>query len=182
MATDFNITMKQYNGVDYDTLYPKTTSDQIIDTIPLLTKTSGTLPVARGGTGGTTAAEARENIDAVSKAELKAETAARQSADSALQTELAKCGKFKIVTGSYTGNGTCGRSSKKELTFSAKPILLIVSGIEELMVAVRPASQSNTYAYLIWADNGISWYADGISQHMNTNNRFYSYIVFLETE
>lgn len=29
MATDFNITMKQYNGVDYDTLYPKTILSQI---------------------------------------------------------------------------------------------------------------------------------------------------------
>lgn len=31
MATNKNITMKQYNGVDYDTLYPKTIASQIID-------------------------------------------------------------------------------------------------------------------------------------------------------
>lgn len=30
MATEKNITMKQYNGTDYDTLYPKTTMNQII--------------------------------------------------------------------------------------------------------------------------------------------------------
>ena len=30
MATEKNITMKQYNGTDYDTLYPKTTMSQII--------------------------------------------------------------------------------------------------------------------------------------------------------
>lgn len=29
MATDKNITMKQYNGADYDTLYPKTTTAQV---------------------------------------------------------------------------------------------------------------------------------------------------------
>lgn len=29
MATNKNITMKQYNGVDYDTLYPKTTPEQV---------------------------------------------------------------------------------------------------------------------------------------------------------
>lgn len=29
MATEYNITQKQYNGVDYDTLYPQTTSQQV---------------------------------------------------------------------------------------------------------------------------------------------------------
>lgn len=29
MATNKNITMKQYNGLDYDTLYPKTTPEQV---------------------------------------------------------------------------------------------------------------------------------------------------------
>ena len=31
MATDKNITMKQFNGTDYDTLYPKTIASQIPD-------------------------------------------------------------------------------------------------------------------------------------------------------
>lgn len=30
MSTNKNITMHQYNGVDYDTLYPKTTASQVI--------------------------------------------------------------------------------------------------------------------------------------------------------
>ena len=30
MATNKNITMRQYNGTDYDTLYPKTTANQVI--------------------------------------------------------------------------------------------------------------------------------------------------------
>lgn len=30
MATEYNITQKQYNGTDYDTLYPKTTSQQVL--------------------------------------------------------------------------------------------------------------------------------------------------------
>lgn len=29
MATEKDITMKQYNGTDYDTLYPKTTLEQV---------------------------------------------------------------------------------------------------------------------------------------------------------
>lgn len=58
MATDLNITMKQYNGVDYDTLYPATTASQI----------SGTIPVDKGGTGATNASGARANIGAASTA------------------------------------------------------------------------------------------------------------------
>lgn len=30
MATEYNITQKQYNGVDYDTLYPQTTGQQVL--------------------------------------------------------------------------------------------------------------------------------------------------------
>ena len=30
MATEYNITQKQYNGTDYDTLYPQTTSQQVL--------------------------------------------------------------------------------------------------------------------------------------------------------
>ena len=30
MATEYNITQKQYNGTDYDTLYPRTTSQQVL--------------------------------------------------------------------------------------------------------------------------------------------------------
>lgn len=44
MATNKNITMKQFNRSDYDTLYPTTVASQIVD---------GTLPITRGGTGRT---------------------------------------------------------------------------------------------------------------------------------
>lgn len=65
MATNKNITMKQYNGTDYDTLYPATTSAQIIGQIPVNKvdgALSGTVSVANGGTGATNAASARTNL------------------------------------------------------------------------------------------------------------------------
>lgn len=43
MASNKNITMRQYNGTDYDTLYPATTSEQIIGDISA-DKISGNLP------------------------------------------------------------------------------------------------------------------------------------------
>lgn len=41
MATNKNITMKQFNGIDYDTLYPATLGSQIVTPVP----------VSAGGTG-----------------------------------------------------------------------------------------------------------------------------------
>ena len=52
MATNKNITMKQFNGTDYDTLYPKTTGAQI----------TGAVPIASGGTNGTTASSGVNNL------------------------------------------------------------------------------------------------------------------------
>lgn len=38
MATEKKIIIKQFNGTDYDTLYPKTTADQIDDILPAFTE------------------------------------------------------------------------------------------------------------------------------------------------
>lgn len=39
MAINKNITMKQYNGTDYDTMYPKTTVEQVIGAVTTVTYT-----------------------------------------------------------------------------------------------------------------------------------------------
>ena len=52
MAIEKNITMRQYNGTDYDTLYPQTIASQI----------SGEIPISKGGTGATNAESARQNL------------------------------------------------------------------------------------------------------------------------
>lgn len=66
MATTRNIRMSYFNGTDYDTLYPETISSQVIGglsgTINLSTQVTGTLPIANGGTGATSASQARSNL------------------------------------------------------------------------------------------------------------------------
>lgn len=75
MATNYNLTMRNFNGVDYDTLYPATTVGQVIGnwptsrltgTIDISSGTSGELPMDRlegtlsvgsGGTGLTSVAQ-----------------------------------------------------------------------------------------------------------------------------
>lgn len=52
MATSKNITMKQFNGVDYDTLYPKTIASQIDDVYSKSETSNLFLPKAGGSMGG----------------------------------------------------------------------------------------------------------------------------------
>ena len=52
MATNKNITMKQFNGVDYDTLYPKTVVSQIDDVYSKDETSNLFLPKAGGSMGG----------------------------------------------------------------------------------------------------------------------------------
>ena len=58
--------MSYFNGTDYDTLYPETISSQVIGgiggDINLGTQVTGTLPIANGGTGATSASQARSNL------------------------------------------------------------------------------------------------------------------------
>ncbi len=68
MATDYDITIKRYNGTDYDALYPKVRSSSI----------EGTVDIVHGGTGANNAATARTNLAVYSKTE----------ADTAITTAL----------------------------------------------------------------------------------------------
>ena len=52
MATNKNITMKQFNGVDYDILYPKTIASQIDDVYSKDETSNLFLPKAGGSMGG----------------------------------------------------------------------------------------------------------------------------------
>lgn len=52
MAVDKHITMKQFNGVDYDTLYPKTIASQIDDVYSKDEMSNLFLPKAGGSMGG----------------------------------------------------------------------------------------------------------------------------------
>lgn len=67
MSTNKNITMKQYNGIDYDTLYPKTTASQVIglddiSSVKVFTGTIGTTWTEDSVTGAKTQSVAISGI------------------------------------------------------------------------------------------------------------------------
>lgn len=102
MATEKNITMKQFNGTDYDTLYPKTLASQIPDVY----SKSQTYPQSQLYT--------RSQLYTQSQID---------SMINSINTALDR--KARIQTGSYVGTGTYGESNPCSLTFDFAPKFII---------------------------------------------------------
>lgn len=141
MATIKNITMKQFNGTDYDTLYPKTIGAQI----------AGAVPIASGGTNGTTAPSGVNNLvaglsqitpasnDLFPFRDISGNTGGSVTlanlavalgnngviTQNNLEAQTSALGFAKIATGSYVGTGTFGVNNPCSLTFPFSPKILI---------------------------------------------------------
>ena len=166
MATTKNITMKQFNGTDYDTLYPKTLGSQI----------TGAVPIASGGTGGTTAKAGMYNLlngmSAITPAtndlfpfkDVNGSTSGLVTltnlitamgkngviTTSNLNDQVANLGYSKIQTGSYVGTGTCGEDNPCSLTFSYAPKIVLFTDVVSISDGTVSASSlvsdpSNNY-------------------------------------
>lgn len=143
MASEKNITMRQFNGTDYDTLYPKTIGAQIV----------GAVPIASGGTNGTSAASGINNLisglsqitpasnDLFPFRDISGNTGGSVTlanlavalgnngviTPSNLAVQASALGFTKIQTGSYVGTGTYGVDNPNSLTFDFVPKFVIVT-------------------------------------------------------
>ena len=101
--------MKQFNGTDYDTLYPKTIASQIPDvyskTEVLTTKTLSKYGLTADKLPNDVFQQIKTLIDNV-----------QSSTDS----------KAKIQTGSYVGTGTYGANNPCSLTFDFEPTIVMI--------------------------------------------------------
>ena len=124
------------------------------------------------------------------------DTALKASADgvAALQTALASCGNCKIVYGTYTGNGKSGSANPNKLTFSGKPVLVIVqaqnnsTNFDFHLRMIRgcdwAVGDRNNYSYtnsVAWGENFVSWTNDNAETQFNLQNSVYSYIALIPT-
>ena len=110
MATTKNITMKQFNGTDYDTLYPKTIASQV-DGVYNKTETLSATTAALYGLG-TDAVP--DDVLALIKTLVDN---VQNSAD----------GKAKIEKQNYIGTGVAGQSAPTSVTFSFVPKIVFLS-------------------------------------------------------
>ena len=110
LATTKNITMKQFNGTDYDTLYPKTIASQIPD-VYSKTDTITAETLSRLGLG----ADKLPN-DAFQQIKTLIDNV-QSSTDS----------KARFQMGSYVGTGTYGKNNPCSLTFDFVPKVVYIS-------------------------------------------------------
>ena len=110
MASEKNITMRQYNGVDYDTLYPKTKVEQVEGAYTqqqiLANSTKGLYGLGTDAVPDDVLALIKTLVDN-----------AQNSAD----------GKAKIEKQNYIGTGVAGQSAPTSVTFSFVPKIVFLS-------------------------------------------------------
>ena len=153
MATTKNITMKQFNGTDYDTLYPKTIASQIPDVYSKTeVLTSETLTKY-----GLTADKLPNDVFQQIKVLIDN---VQSNANS----------RAKFQTGSYVGTGTYGASNPCSLTFDFVPEYIVVIPNVQYNVAVGSNGNGDYYGesapavffnggskYTVW----LSWTSSG---------------------
>ena len=175
MATTKNITMKQFNGTDYDTLYPKTIASQIPDvyskTNTITAETLSQLGLSADKLPNDAFQQIKTLIDNV-----------QVSADS----------KARIQTGSYVGTGTYGANNPCSLTFDFEPNIVAIFAkhseygygdalslednfsatfIKDVTCSTMEWwSNSKVYYHVVsWANNKLSWYSFAKDQYGQTS-------------
>ncbi len=153
MATNKNITMKQFNGTDYDTLYPKTIASQVDGVYNKTETLSATTAALLGGN----------------------ETMVPDEAFVALKSLIngisaSSIGAARIELGNYTGTGANAETAIT-LTFSFKPKVVIVAGPAGTAIFMQGAVSSKTdvgsgdtgapvygtSVTLTWSGNSVTW-------------------------
>lgn len=128
------------------------------------TSISDTLPISKGGTGATTVADALANLGL---------------------TDLVASGA-KIATGSYSGTGIYGESSKNQLSFSFEPKLVVVAADGSCTPAVFVRGCTTTCfsynggiacLYVICDGNWLQWYSiTDATRQFNDPDVTYNYV------
>ena len=152
MATTKNITMKQFNGTDYDTLYPKTKVEQVENLTPssigAVSKTGDTmtgnlqvpslnvnqnvcLGYIYGTTNSLTLQGGSPTTGTLHRLYIK---------DSGVYVDgnlvchagnLQSVGAAQIATGSYVGTGNCGKDNPMSINVG-----LVGKGVSEMLSGV----------------------------------------------
>ena len=116
------------------------------------------------------------------------EVSARESGDSPLRTTLAKCGNCQIFVGTYTGDGAAART----LTFSGKPLYLLVttaeghrknrslSMIRGTTTTYADITDTNSVTVVSWADTSVTFETPNPAYGVNIGQTAYVYMALLE--
>ncbi len=156
---EYAITMKQYNGSGYDSLFPKDVSQQV-----LLNNTAVAESIGLSMDNPTI-------LDAVSKVQTNLNWVANN---------YSVCG-----LGSYVGTGTYGVDHQNSLAFSFVPKFIIITGASDCVIFFNGSQTTyiigngSSPIYLTWDNTNktVNWYGQSALTQMNFNNTTYTYAV-----
>ena len=168
MATNKNITMKQFNGRDYDTLYPKTIASQIPDvyskTNTITAETLSQLGLSADKLPNDAFQQIKTLIDNV-----------QSSTDS----------KARIQTGSYVGTGTYGANNPCSLTFNGIPKCVIIMandswGYNQMATYIGNQGKASYGIKYELFNTTLNWYNnENASNQYNAKDAIYKYFCLI---
>lgn len=163
MATDKLITMKQFNGTDYDSLYPKTKVEQVEGAYTqqqiLANATKSLYGLGSNAIPDNAFASIKTLIDSANSNANK---------------------KLNIETGSYVGTGKYGNvanATKVILSNTPKVFFCGSGGYFVLIVnGALTTGDGNSNTTLVSFTNTVSWYdTNSVSQQLNDFGKTYQY-------
>ena len=195
MATTKNIIMKQFNGTDYDTLYPKTVAAQIDDVY----SKNETYPKSQLYTQSQLYTRQQILSDATKTLYGLGSTATPDDVFSWIAQEAPR-----IETGSYVGTGTYGVDNPNSITFSFVPKVVMICGDDTQLLfgtdygaypvfgvlwdqlsSEYKSISGNRYAGMSVkaTDKTLSWYSKetsskAVAYQLNTSGKVYRYVAF----
>ena len=177
MATTKNITMKQFNGTDYDTLYPKTKVEQVEGAYTQQQILADSTKTMFGLDATAVPDDALQKIKTLLNSTNDRIDAVNVNVES----------KAKIESGSYVGAG----AKTKKLAFKSTPKIVFIKVDnfqynhrmwfiwgQNYACFVGGEMSSAYFATLTYSGNSVTISADAEERAMNFSNWQYGYVAF----
>lgn len=164
MATEYRINMNRYNGTDYDIMYPKTLTEQVINGQRQIVISTVSLSTTWSGDGPYTQVVTVDGADAKSKVDLQP--------DSTIIESLSEDGVTAIYIVNDSGTLTAVATGAAPTT-----ALNIQCSIEEVVEYTPPVSSvldDNSWSTIKWVSNhnlGSNYWSVGATKKIVMNGK-----------